>query len=163
MKQQSIMPDKKPAVWTVYIDGASRNNPGKSGAGIFIKKDDQVVCQEGFYLGIKTNNQAEYYALLLGLFLLKQYAKPDDTALLASDSQLLVRQVQGIYKVKNEGLRPLHALARKIIADMSIEFMHVMRTDNVDADLLANQGIDTKKTLPKEFTALLMEHDIVVD
>jgi hypothetical protein len=54
-------------------------------------------------------------------------------------------------------------LARKIITDMPIELMHVMRSDNVDADLLANQGIDSKKTLPKEFIALLMEHGIVVD
>src|SRR5579872_5661184 len=110
MKQLSILPEKPSAVWMVHIDGASRNNPGKSGAGIFIKKDGQVVCQEGFYLGVKTNNQAEYYALLLGLFLLKQYATVHDTIWLASDSQLLVRQIQGMYKVKHAGLKPLNDL-----------------------------------------------------
>lgn len=163
MKQQSIFGNDTSHTWTVYIDGASRNNPGNAGAGIFIKKDGEVVCQEGFYLGVKTNNQAEYLALLLGLFLLKMYAKPSDIIRVASDSQLLVRQVEGRYKVKNDGLKPLHQLAQTLIADMPIEIMHVMRTDNVDADRLANLGVDSKKKMPDDFLSLLTDHGIAVD
>lgn len=163
MKQQSIFGDRPSHTWVVYIDGASRNNPGPAGAGIFIKKDGQVVCQEGFYLGKKTNNQAEYYALLVGLFLLKDYAHKGDVIRLASDSQLLVRQVQGQYKVKNEGLKPLHALAQKMIGDMPIEIMHVMRADNIDADRMANLGVDSKKRLPHAFIVMLAHNGISLD
>lgn len=163
MKQQTIFDDQPTHSWTVYIDGASRNNPGKAGAGIFIQKDGEVVCKEGFYLGIKTNNQAEYYALLLGLFLLQQYAQKNDTIRLASDSELLVKQIKGAYRVKNEGLKPLHICAQKMIVQLPIEIMHVMRSDNVQADKLANQGIDSKNPLPDSFMALLKDHGITVD
>ena len=60
---------KKPSVWALFVDGASRNNPGPSGAGIYIEKDNILEIKEGYYLGIKTNNQAEYLALVLGLFI----------------------------------------------------------------------------------------------
>ena len=66
--QQSFIAQKEIHTWAIHIDGASRNNPGKAGAGVVMKKDGEVVSREGFYLGIKTNNQAEYYALLLSLF-----------------------------------------------------------------------------------------------
>ena len=162
MKQQSIFGDTFPSTWTIYIDGASRNNPGEAGAGIFIKKDGEVVGKEGFHLGIKTNNQAEYYALLLGLFLLQMYIKPGDSIRIASDSQLLVRQIEGKYKVKHDGLKPLHDLAQKFIAQMPIEIMHVMRTDNIDADKLANQGVDSKKRVPEAFITLLADNGIAI-
>lgn len=148
--------------WTVYIDGASRNNPGKSGAGVAIKKDGEPVLLEGFYLGIKTNNQAEYLALLLALYFLNEYASPADTIRLASDSQLLVKQFEGNYRVKNEGLKPLHALAQKLASSLQIELLHVMREDNVQADALANKGVDSKKKVPDGFTALLAQHNIII-
>lgn len=147
--------------WIVFIDGASRNNPGESGAGVFIKKDGETVCREGFYLGIKTNNQAEYLALLLALFFIDQYATKDDTIRIASDSQLLVQQLKGIYKVKNEGLRPLYCLAHTFLEQYPIQLLHVMRTDNKEADALANKGIDLKKGLPESFKKLLAMHHIV--
>src|SRR5690349_12915959 len=81
--------------WKLFIDGAARNNPGKAGAGIYILKNDQEVCKEGFYLGVKTNNQAEYAALLVGLYYIKQYIEPHDHLDIISDSQLLVRQFNG--------------------------------------------------------------------
>ena len=59
--------------WKLFIDGASRNNPGPSGAGFLLLKDDKPVEQKGFFLGSKTNNQAEYFALLIGIFFLKKH------------------------------------------------------------------------------------------
>jgi ribonuclease HI len=146
--------------WTVFIDGASRNNPGKAGAGIFIKKDQENVIIEGFYLGIKTNNQAEYLALLLGLFFINQYAQPGDMIRIISDSQLLVKQFIGEYKVKNEGLKPLHMLAHKLARPFNIDIMHVLREDNKKADELANKGIDSQKLPPPTFIRMLEEHTI---
>ncbi len=154
MKQQDTH------TWTIFIDGASRNNPGKAGAGIVMKKDGQNVSVEGFYLGIKTNNQAEYLALLLGLFFIEQYAHPEDTIRIVSDSELLVKQFLGEYRVKNEGLKPLHTLARTMARNYCIDILHVLRHDNKEADSLANKGIDSKKTLPKSFIAILKSNNI---
>ncbi len=158
--QQSIFPKKEIHRWVIHIDGASRNNPGKSGAGVVMKKDGEVVSREGFYLGIKTNNQAEYYALLLSLFFVHRYAQADDLIRIASDSELLVKQMTGRYKIKNEGLKPLFALAQSLLNAYTIKIMHVMREDNVDADAMANKGIDTKKPVPNAFIAMLQQHGI---
>ena len=158
--QQSIFSKKETLTWAIYIDGASRNNPGKAGAGIVMKKDGEVVSREGFYLGIKTNNQAEYYALLLSLFFVHRYAQPDDLIRIASDSELLVKQMAGTYKIKNEGLKPLFALAQSLLSTYTIKIMHVMREDNVEADAMANKGIDTKKRVPDAFIAMLKKHEI---
>src|SRR5258707_15746433 len=86
--------------WKLFVDGASRNNPGPSGAGIYIVQDEQFFHEYGFYLGKKTNNQAEYLALLLGLFTLKKMVKKGDKVHVISDSLLLVQQIKGIYKVR---------------------------------------------------------------
>ncbi len=149
--------------WTVFIDGASRNNPGKSGAGVFMQKDGETVCAEGFYLGIKTNNQAEYLALLLALYFIDCFASADDTIRIASDSELLVKQMAGIYRIKNEGLRPLHALAKRYLERYPIELYHVLRDSNKQADALANKGVDSKKTVPDAFKELLKQHHISLD
>ncbi len=158
--QQSIIPKKDVHTWAIHIDGASRNNPGKAGAGVVMKKDGEVVSREGFYLGIKTNNQAEYYALLLSLFFVHRYAQKDDLIRIASDSELLVKQMAGTYKIKNEGLKPLFALAQSLLSAYTIKIMHVMREDNVEADAMANKGIDTKKAAPSAFIAMLKKNGI---
>ncbi len=147
--------------WTAYIDGASRNNPGKAGAGIFIQKDGETVCREGFYLGIKTNNQAEYLALLLALFFIDKYAEAQDSVRIASASELLVKQMAGLYKVKHGGLQPLHRVAQQLRLPYQIEILHVMRSDNTVADALANKGIDSKKPMPEAFQQLLEKHHII--
>ena len=156
------MQQDKIHTWTVHIDGASRNNPGPSGAGIAIKKDGEPVILEGFHLGIKTNNQAEYLALLLALYFIKQYAKPTDIIRIASDSQLLVKQFQGIYRVRHEGLTPLHAIAHQLAKPFTIHMLHVMREDNILADALANKGIDSKKPIPADFKQFLVGHNITI-
>ena len=149
--------------WTVFIDGASRRNPGKSGAGIFMQKDGEIVCKEGFYLGIKTNNQAEYLALLLALYFIDQYASSSDTIRIASDSELLVKQMKGLYRIKNEGLQPLHRLAQSYLTKYPIELLHVFRNNNTEADALANKGLDSQKSVPEQFKELLKAHQISLE
>ncbi len=146
--------------WIIFIDGAARNNPGKAGAGIVIKKNGKKVRAKGFYLGIKTNNQAEYFALLLALYFIIHAAKPGDTIRISSDSQLLVKQLQGEYKVRNEGLKPLFIIAQSMAQSYPIEITHVMREENEEADALANEGIDKKIALPISFITMLEKHQI---
>lgn len=133
----------------VFCDGASRGNPGAAGAGVVVKKDGKVIKEIAEYLGKATNNVAEYLALIRGL---------EEALLLGAseasfycDSELLVKQIQGEYKVKNEGLQPLYLHAKGLIRkfkDFSIE--HKYREQNEHADELANRGIDEnlKKDLP---------------
>lgn len=147
---------------TLFVDGASRNNPGQSGAGIYLLRDSEIVHKEGFYLGIKTNNQAEYMALLLGLFFIGDYHQPGDTVRIVSDSQLLVMQIKNMYKVKNLALQQLHALAQKMLLLYDVRIEHVLRADNTFADAMANEGLDKKNPLPDRFVALLNSHNISI-
>lgn len=148
--------------WKVFVDGAARNNPGSAGAGARITCDDNIMQEAGVYLGRKTNNQAEYLALLLGLFYVKKLAKEPMLLLIVSDSQLLVRQLQGIYKVKHPELKPLHSLAVAMLAGMRYDVAHVLREENTRADALANKGIDEKRPVPDEFLTLLRNHGISI-
>jgi ribonuclease HI len=141
--------------WILYIDGASRNNPGLAGAGICLMQNEKIICEQGFFLGVKTNNQAEYLALLLGLFFASSYAKLGDHVRIVSDSQLLVRQMQGGYKVKDIILLELKRIAIDLMKPFHIEFVHVLRSENKKADELANYGIDKKISPPKRFSDLL--------
>ncbi len=148
--------------FTLFIDGASRNNPGLAGAGIYLLKDSEVICREGFFLGTKTNNQAEYLALLLGLLLLQQYRKSGDTVRVVSDSELLVKQINGEYKVKNQQLKLLHNLAYHLIQKCNGHVMHVLRTENIEADRMANAGINKKIPVPQAFINVLQTYEITV-
>jgi len=151
---------KTTATWKLFVDGASRNNPGPSGAGMYIEKNNIAEIKEGYYLGIKTNNQAEYLALLFGLFLLHDHVGSDDTVQVISDSQLLVRQLNGVYKVRHSHLQPLHALCQQYIQKLGATVAHVLRDENTQADEMANYGIDCKNIPPKKYIALLKQHDI---
>jgi ribonuclease HI len=148
--------------FTLFIDGASRNNPGPSAAGIYLLKDGEEMGKYGYYLGIKTNNQAEYLALILGLFIVREYKNSADTLRIISDSQLLVRQILGEYKIKHEGLKPLHALARTMVHECNAHIAHVLRADNTQADAMANQGLDTQNPIPQPFIDLLRHHAISI-
>lgn len=148
--------------YTLFVDGASRNNPGQSGAGVYLLRDSQVVCERGFYLGIKTNNQAEYIAFLLGLFFIAQHYELGDKVRIVSDSQLLVMQVNGKYKVQNAALKPLHSLAQKMVRLYAAQVVHVLRTENTNADAMANHGVNNKVPLPSEFMKLLQSHKIII-
>lgn len=166
MKQMDLWatsPDKieeVPATWQLFIDGASKNNPGPAGSGFVIIKNKEVVCRQGFYLGKKTNNQAEYYALVLGIFFAKKYIKKDELCTIISDSQLLVRQMTGIYKVKDAHLAQLKNLAIDWLQGYRYKVQHVLREHNTLADEMANRGVEKKTSLPQEFLQSLQEHDI---
>ncbi len=148
--------------WTLFVDGASRKNPGPSGAGIYIEKNSVLVIKDGYFLGIKTNNEAEYLALLLGLFMLQDYVKQEDAVHIISDSQLLVRQLHGIYKVKQPHLQSLHGICKERMHKLAATIEHVLRDKNTQADEMANHGVDSKNFPPKHYIALLKSYGIVL-
>jgi ribonuclease HI len=147
-------------VWWLYIDGASRNNPGPAAAGLYILKDGVPHYQDGYFLGVRTNNQAEYLSLLLGICTLKRWAAVHDSVHIFSDSQLLVRQILQVYKVKNELLKPLFRLAQQMVLQMRAELSHIPREKNIHADRMANHGLDAKKPVPSSFVTFLRAHEI---
>ncbi len=131
---------------TAYFDGGSRGNPGPAGYGASIVDDDTTVLAElSGALGTATNNVAEYHGLIAAL----QWAADHDiTALkVKGDSLLLIEQMRGNYKVKNEGLRPLYHRARMLVMQIGdVSFEHVPREKNKDADRLSNVGMDANRT-----------------
>jgi ribonuclease HI len=148
--------------WRLFVDGASRNNPGPSGAGIYVVRDGKEMLKKGFYLGKKTNNQAEYLTLVIGIFLLKKLVKEDETIIITSDSLLLIKQLKGEYKIKNAELKELHGIAMQLLKELTYECCHVLRADNEEADAMANEGVDTKNPLPAGFLTMLKQHDITI-
>lgn len=155
--------DEDAATWQLFVDGASRNNPGQSGAGVYLLKNDKVVVAKGFDLGIKTNNEAEYLALLLGVFLAREKLYSNDIFYIVSDSQLMIRQLKREYKVKMPHLQKLHAAAFTLLEGLNYSFCHVLREHNTHADALANKGADKKGTaIPSGFIEMLRSHQITV-
>jgi len=130
----------------VYTDGGSRGNPGVSGFGVVVKDNSgKLLFQHGQLIGIATNNQAEYQGLIYALnWVASQPTTP--TALhLYSDSELMVRQLSGHYKVKSPLLSPLFAQAKAVVSNFSfpIHYHHVLRHLNYQADALANTAMDS--------------------
>lgn len=128
----------------VFIDGGSRGNPGPAAAGVVVTADDGTVLHEaGLYLGQATNNVAEYRGLLAGLKAAAGLGAAE--VQVVSDSELLVRQMTGEYRVKNKGLAPLAEQARRLAGRFAAcSFRHVRREDNVRADRLVNQALDRR-------------------
>lgn len=125
-------------------DGAARGNPGPAAAGVVIEDTQGKLLARGKkYLGRLTNNQAEYQALILGL---KAIAKYHPAAVqVYMDSELVVNQMNGRYKVRHEDLLPLYEEARHLAASLpSVSFAHIERTENHLADALANQALDER-------------------
>jgi ribonuclease HI len=135
--------------YTANIDGAARGNPGPASYAVVLRRPDGTPLESlGKYIGRQTNNVAEYYALIAAL----DYALAHQLKRLRvrSDSELLVRQVQGIYKVKSPDLRPLHERARKMIASLeAFAIEHVPREQNADADAVANAALDSTGGNPR--------------
>jgi ribonuclease HI len=127
-----------------HVDGGSRGNPGHAGYGVFIQDGGgKPVAELSEYLGIQTNNFAEYSGLLAAL----RYAREHGCKAIeiVSDSELMVRQLNGQYKVKNEGLKPLYQQAMAMSRDLDwFKVRHVRREFNKDADRLANAAMDRK-------------------
>ena len=123
------------------VDGGSRGNPGPAGYGVRIERDDGTIVELKESLGMATNNVAEYNGLLAAL----RWAVDNGIHALhvRSDSELLVKQMKGEYRVKNPGLQPLFEDARALIRQIGrVKFEHVRREFNQDADRLANEAMD---------------------
>lgn len=132
----------------VHIDGGARGNPGPAAAA-FVAKDaeDGTILQEaGIYLGRATNNVAEYRGLLAALEYAAQIRA--EGVEVFSDSELMVKQMNGEYRVKNEGLRPLYEQAKRLAGGFrQFRIAHVRREKNPHADRLVNLAIDGKKNV----------------
>jgi ribonuclease HI len=128
----------------MYADGGSRGNPGDAGIGVAIfDENNNPVKEISRYIGTQTNNVAEYYALIRALEeAFNLGAKSVDIFM---DSELVVRQINGEYQVKSEGLKPLYNIAMAYLKKFSsYSISHVKRNGNKVADRLANEGIDSK-------------------
>jgi ribonuclease HI len=136
------------AAYRANIDGGSRGNPGPASYGVVIRDPrGEVVAKLKKYIGRMTNNVAEYYGLIAAL----DYAQSHGIRALRveSDSELLVRQMRGQYKVKSAELRPLFERARKMAQTFtSFKIEHVYREQNAEADTLANQALDETSGAP---------------
>jgi ribonuclease HI len=137
-------------VITAYIDGGARGNPGPAGYGVRIESPDGSLLEELHgALGIATNNVAEYNGLLAAL----RWAIDHDArdVRIRSDSELLVKQMLGEYKVKHPGLQPLAAQARLLLMQLGrVVFEHVRREQNTEADRLSNVAMDQAEERTKE-------------
>lgn len=126
----------------IYTDGASRGNPGEAGAGIVIfNEDGKIIKRIKKYLGNTTNNVAEYLALIIAL---KEALKlKGDVIHLFSDSELIVRQIKGIYKVRDRKMRALSNEVKKLLSKfIQYDIICIDRRKNKEADKLANLAID---------------------
>jgi len=143
--EEAVLTSEDAVLWS---DGAARGNPGPAGIGIMLKtKTGEVLLAEGRFVGHTTNNVAEYKALLLGLErALERGVRRLDVF---ADSELLIKQLKGQYRVKNEGLKPLFSEAKALIQRFErVRLEHVRRELNVEADRLANAGIDEAERKP---------------
>ena len=131
-----------------FTDGASRNNPGEAGIGIIIKDDEgKILSRIKKYLGTATNNVAEYTALIRCLeTVLTPGTFQCSSLVIHTDSELMARQIEGVYKIKDQNLKVLHARVKELIAAAGFpcSVRHIPRSKNAEADLLANEAIDTK-------------------
>ncbi len=142
---------------TASIDGGARGNPGPAGFGVFLEDEQGRQVAELFgWLGRQTNNVAEYAALLAALRWALDHGASD--LRVRSDSELLVRQINGEYKVKNPVLRRLHASALGLMRRLAtVRVVHVRREQNREADRLANVAIDTGGQQPAGIAEGLLE------
>lgn len=129
--------------FSLFCDGGSRGNPGPAGCGWVIKHQNQTIADGKKFLGTSTNNQAEYQALLYGLQdAQKLNIQKIDVFM---DSELVVKQISGEYRVKNPDLQPLYQKALSALASFELwTITHVRREKNMEADRLANQAMDRR-------------------
>jgi ribonuclease HI len=129
--------------WLLNTDGAARGNPGPAGAGAVLRNaSGEIVAEIGKPLGVATNNEAEYMGLIVGLeAALEQGCQHIEIRL---DSELVVRQIKGEYRVKNERLKPLYDRAMGLLHRFSgYDIFHVRRAQNAEADALAADAADS--------------------
>jgi ribonuclease HI len=132
---------------TIYTDGGARSNPGPAGAGAVAYQGDEKLFELKKYLGERTNNWAEYEALILALTEATKRGLVGRELEIRMDSELIVRQMTGQYKVKDKNLKVQHANVRALLADFpGTRFVHVPREENKEADRLVNEAIDDNLT-----------------
>ena len=126
----------------LFTDGGARGNPGPAAYGFVLEAEDgTVLAAEGAAIGVATNNVAEYSGLIAGLRRALELAVPEVEVV--SDSELMVKQLRGEYRVKNEALRQLYAEATRLERQLSkVEYRHVRRAHNELADRLVNEALD---------------------
>jgi ribonuclease HI len=130
-----------PDIATMHIDGAARGNPGPAAYAVVLARPGEPVIEEAQPIGAATNNVAEYTALVEGLQLALEYGVKKLAVF--SDSELLVKQMNGEYRVKNEDLKPLYEEARTMAAKFAVfSITHVRREQNKRADKLGNEALD---------------------
>jgi len=147
-----------PAHLVVYVDGASSGNPGPCGAACVVKTPDgQTLLDRARAFGPATNNVAEYQALLLGLETAATLRPRRLT--IRSDSQLLVRQLAGRYKVRSPALKPLHRQALERLEPFeTVEIEHVGRAENTEADALARKALEKSRQVDADLPADARRH-----
>ncbi|MFW5704765.1 MAG: ribonuclease HI family protein [Nanoarchaeota archaeon] len=128
----------------IFTDGGSRGNPGEAGFGIAIYKDGILLEQLYKYLGKKTNNEAEYMAVLQAIRIAIKLKEKEIN--IYSDSQLVVKQLNGEYKVKAPTIIPIYTIIQKERKELDITFNWIPREQNLVADALANKAMDTKES-----------------
>ena len=128
----------------LYTDGGSRGNPGPAGSGfVLLDPSGAVMCAAGHFLGEATNNRAEYDGLIRGLE--AALSRGCRVLEVRMDSELIVRQMTGRYRVKNEGLKQPFARAKALATRIGdVRFVHVRRAENTEADRLANEAMDAR-------------------
>lgn len=138
--------------YTIHADGGARGNPGPAGAGALIRDElGNAVVAVSQYLGHRTNNYAEYEAAILAFEelarLVPAHERAETSVAVKMDSELVVKQVNGLYKVKHPTLKNQHArLKRAMSVFGEVSFAHVQREENRDADALANEAMDRGST-----------------
>lgn len=132
-------------VWTAYVDGASRGNPGPAGIGVAIQNSEGLTVAEiGEPLGRTTNNVAEYKAMIRALEEARSLGC--NRLQIYTDSELMARQINGLYAVKSRHLYPLYQRVRALMAEFSwVNVAHIYRESNYLADRLSNMGADQVK------------------
>lgn len=130
---------------TIYTDGACLGNPGPMGIGVVIYRKEELVESIGEYVGRGTNNVAEYTAVIRALETALSMGEKE--ILIRSDSQLLVKQLKGEYKVRDEKLKALKARTEELCAGMKVRFEHIPREKNTEADKLSKQAAEKSQVV----------------
>lgn len=127
----------------IYTDGGSRNNPGGSGIGFVIYRDGDKLAQDSEYIGIQTNNWAEYEAVALALTRARELALESEKIEVRLDSKLVAEQLSGRWKIKEATLKPQAEKVRALMQQFKqVRFTHIPREKNKEADALANEAMD---------------------
>jgi ribonuclease HI len=134
----------------IFSDGGSRNNPGKAACAFVVFKNGKLIYKQSKYLGIKTNNEAEYLGLKRALSWTESFLKSQkdiSSIEIFMDSELVVKQLNGVYKIKSEKLSAIHDQIKGIIQKLNSNLIikHVKREENIIADKLVNETLDENK------------------